>query len=106
MNLSERLDKAKNQRDDGAAPSVETDPTVNLRMRAESRTYDGTDLRDGKAMTEDRWEQRKAALAGHALPVWGATADDGAELWELDLTGPTPVVDLDETENGDSDRPG
>ncbi len=99
MNLSERLDKAKRKRDDGAAPSVSTDPAVNLRMRVEDRTYDGTDLRDGKEMTEDRWEQRKAALDGHPLPVWGATAEDEEDLWQLDLTGETPVVDL---EDGDT----
>lgn len=65
-------------------------------MRAEDQSYDGTDLRDGGAMTEDRWEQRKAAVDGHPLPVWGATADDDSDLWALDLTGTTPVVDLED----------
>src|SRR5690606_17679584 len=67
MNLSERLDAARRQRQHGLAPDLQEEGYV-LRSAVEGQRYDGTDVRSGEAMDPDRWATVRAERAGMALP--------------------------------------
>jgi hypothetical protein len=71
MNLSERLDAARTKREQGDA-SKKASSQYDLRMGRDARTYDGTNLRTGKRMTREEWEQLEAenAHSGPGLPTW------------------------------------
>jgi hypothetical protein len=104
MNLSERLDAARRQRQNGLAPDLHEEAYL-LRSTVEGQRYDGTDVRSGEAMDADRWEAVRAERTGMALPSLSEpdpppdpastpSLVDGARLFEplLDLTGVDPVV--------------
>jgi len=105
MNLSERLDAARRQRQHGLAPDLQEEAYV-LRSAVEGQRYDGTDVRSGEAMDPDRWERVRAERAGMALPSLSepdpepepepATAPSflDSPLFGplLDLTGADPVL--------------
>lgn len=100
MNLSQRLDQARAQRE--AARSGK-DPGYELRMQVEQQTYDGRNLRTGKRMTDEEW---RALHWGNAeqqgLPPWnprranelvtrGQVSD---ELLPNDLVAGDAILDL------------
>lgn len=98
MNLSQRLDQARRQREHGPATTV-AERDYRLRLAREDRTYDGTDLRTGERLTEERWQAlRGDAQPGGGLPAWNPDrANEEVSIdWRLDLTpGPgAEVIDL------------
>jgi hypothetical protein len=97
MNLSERLDAARAQRDHGFAPDLDEGAYV-LRGRVEGQAYDGRELRTGEVMDADRWEEVQASRRGMELPkLYGEEPEEeepsGPVSEFLDLTS-NDLVDL------------
>src|SRR5262245_59227992 len=96
MNLSERLDAARQKRDLGFAPDLEEGAYV-LRGRVEGQAYDGRELRTGEVMDPDRWEELQASRRGMELPKLYGFEDEEEEPTPpvsvfLDLTGDDVVL--------------
>ena len=85
MNLSQRLDAARRQRD--LRPGDED--TYVLRMRHDATTYDGRDLRTGSELSDADWEARRR-LDTEGLPTWQPGQPTGPSFAELD----DPIIDL------------
>jgi hypothetical protein len=101
MNLSQRLDQARQMRARGEVRDA--GPTsFDLRLQRDDQTYDGRNLRTGEEMTEDVWETIQRP-EDEGLPAWNPTRAN--ELVTIDLTvdvAPTPdadVIDLRSRQN-------
>lgn len=88
MNLSQRLDMARSKRERGETPTAEG-ADYRLRLDREQRTYDGTHLRTGEALTEERWRELQAEEeARSGLPAWNPNRanEEITYDWQIDLT--------------------
>ena len=95
MNLSQRLDAARKDRTsepDRATAGSHADGSDDieqaelLRMTIDDRTYDGTDLKTGRHITSDDWQER-AVDPEQRLPSWNpnrANYELEKNDWSLD----------------------
>ena len=100
MNLSQRLDEARRQREAGDAPEV----MHTIRAARDAQIYDGTDLRTGDTITTEEWDERLRERHGD-FHLFDRPDDARRKLheqrankksWVLDLRGPEPVIELED----------
>lgn len=92
MNLSQRLDQARQKRQAGEVSDAGPTP-FDLRMTRDERVYDGRHVRTGEELTVDRWhELRSSEPDDGGLPAWNPQRANEEVLgaWEVDVA--TPVV--------------
>jgi hypothetical protein len=104
MNLSQRLDKARAEREQAGDSAEPT--TFDLRMAKEAPTYDGRDLRTGEPLA---WSDRQPSPEDDEsnLPAWNPRrANDFVTIdltVETDATIAGPVLDLRTSEPSTED---
>ena len=92
MNLSQRLDQARQKRQAGEVTDAGPTP-FDLRMTRDERIYDGRHVRTGEELTVDRWQElRSSEPDDGGLTTWNPKLANEEVLgaWEADIT--TPIV--------------